>query len=417
MRRWLLLLFLATIAIDWPQLPFNARVTDAVFVVAAVAILAKAKRSRPRFTALDLAVAGYIAGSVISVLLSPDPRSGVIELVRHSYLVAIYIVIVLAVRQGLSTTVATGLASSGALLAAVGVIALIIQAVFGVGTDRIGPVMTLPYLGPTLRLTALTVSPAMFACVLAVSVPFVMLHPEIAVSRARSWLAGFVMAIATAMTFSHSVAGVAVAAVTAAWQRLRGRSLRLAAVAAAAAIVIGFNFAATVSIRAIGDARIRDNTIYHYAVDGGRARIGGVDVEYETMSYFRIKQVAWDAFTSRPLTGIGLDRFHEITELAFQQGRLTERYRLIDPHSTLMGRLAEAGLIGGVTLIVFWIVIAREARRLLVQPHDHAWMATAAAAALLGTLVNTMNADVMNFRFAWVVLGLVRGLREFETNT
>ena len=59
MRRWLLLLFLATIAIDWPQLPFNARATDAVFVVAAVAILAKAKWSWPRFTALDLAVGGY----------------------------------------------------------------------------------------------------------------------------------------------------------------------------------------------------------------------------------------------------------------------------------------------------------------------------------------------------------------------
>ena len=417
MRRWLLLLFLATIAIDWPQLPFNARATDAVFVVAAVAILAKAKWSWPQFTALDLAVAGYIAGSVISVLLSPDPRSGAIELVRQSYLVAIYIVIVLAVRQGLATTVATGLASSGAVLAAVGVIALIIQAVFGVGTDRIGPVMTLPYLGPTLRLSALTVSPAMFACVLAVSVPFVMLHPEIAASRARSWLAGFVMAIATAMTFSHSVAGVAVSAVTAAWQRLRERSLRLAAVAAAAAIVIGFNFAATVSIRSIGDSPIRDNTIYHYAVDGGRARIAGVDVEYETMSYFRIKQVAWDAFTSRPLTGIGLDRFHEITEVAFQQGRLTEPYRIIDPHSTVMGRLAEAGAHRRGHADRF---LDRDRARDppttgAAYDHRHAWMATAAAAALLGTLVNTMNADVMNFRFAWVVLGLVRGLREFET--
>ncbi len=223
MRRWLLLLFLATIAIDWPPLPFNARATDAVFVVAAIAILAKAKWSRPRFTALDLAIAGYLAGSVIAVMFSPDPRAGTIELVRQSYLVAIYVVIVLAVRQGLATTVATGLASSGAVLAVVGVIALVIQAVFGFGTGRIGPVMTLPYLGPTLRLTALTVSPAMFACVLAVSVPFVMLHPAIAVSRARSWVAGFVMAIATAMTFSHSVAGVAVSVVTASWQRLRAR--------------------------------------------------------------------------------------------------------------------------------------------------------------------------------------------------
>ena len=132
------------------------------------------------------------------------------------------------------------------------------------------------------------------------------------------------------------------------------------------------------------------------------------------MSYFRIKQVAWDAFISRPLTGIGLERFHSITEAAFQEGRLTAPYRAIDPHSTVIGRLAEAGLIGGVTLIIFWIVIARETSRLLARHHRHAWIAAAAAAALLGTLVNSMNADVMNFRFAWVVLGLVRGLGESD---
>ena len=188
----------------------------------------------------------------------------------------------------------------------------------------------------------------------------------------------------------------------------------MAAAAGAALIVVALNFAATVSIRSVGDSPLRDNTIYHYAVDGGRAQIAGVNVEYQTMSYWRLKEVAWDAFTSRPLTGIGLDRFHVITEAAFQEGRLTEPYRAIDPHSTLPGRLAEAGLIGAATLIIFWIVIALETRRLLAQDHRHAWMATAAVAALLGTLINTMNADVMNFRFGWVVLGLVRGLRETQ---
>jgi len=417
MRRWLLLLFLATIAIDWPQLPFNARATDAIFVVAAIAILAKAKWKWPQFAALDLAVAGYLAGSVISVLFSPDPRVGAIELVRQCYLVAMYVVIGLAVRQGLSPAVGTGLAVSGAVLAVFGVIALAIQAIFGVGTPRIGPVMTLPYIGDTLRLRALTASEAMFACLLAVSVPFLMLHPATATSRARSWLAGLVMGIAAALTFSHAVAGVAVAAVTASWQRLQTRPLRWGAIAVVAAMALTLNFAATVSIRSIGNSPLRDNTIYHYAVDGGRARIAGVDVEYQTMSYFRLKQVAWDAFTSRPLTGVGLDRFHTLTEAAFQEGRLTAPYRAIDPHSTLMGRLAESGLIGGATLIVFWIVIALETRRLVAQDQPHAWIATAAAAALLGTLINTMNADVMNFRFAWVVLGLMRGLREIEFET
>jgi hypothetical protein len=417
MRRWLLLLFLATIAIDWPQLPFNARATDIVVIAAGIAVLAKSRWSWPRFTALDLAAAGYIGGSVIAVMFSPDPRAGAVEIVRQLYLIAIYVIIVVAVRQGLATTIATGLALSGAILAVAGVIGLAIQAIFGVGTPRIGPVMTLPYIGDTLRLRALTASESMFACLLAVSVPFLLLHPATVASRARSWLAGLVIGAAAALTFSHSVAGVAVAAVTASWRRLSTRALRWAAIAAVAAIALALNFAATVSIRSVGDSPLRDNTIYHYAVDGGRARIAGVDVEYQTMSYFRLKQVAWDAFASRPLTGIGLDRFHAITEAAFQEGRLTAPYRAIDPHSTVMGRFAESGLIGFATLMVFWIVIARETHRSVAQGQPYAWIATASAAALLGTLINSMNADVMNMRFAWVVLGLVRGLPRRSVGT
>ena len=32
MRRWLLLLFLTTMAVNWPPLPFNARITDVIFI-------------------------------------------------------------------------------------------------------------------------------------------------------------------------------------------------------------------------------------------------------------------------------------------------------------------------------------------------------------------------------------------------
>jgi O-antigen ligase len=112
------------------------------------------------------------------------------------------------------------------------------------------------------------------------------------------------------------------------------------------------------------------------------------------------------------MTGIGPDRFSVITDIAFQQGRLTEPYRAVDPHSTLMGRLAETGLVGGITLVVLWIVIAQYCRSLLAR--DRSWIAVSTTAALLGLLVASVNADVMNFRFGWVVLGLLRGHREFH---
>ena len=100
MRRWLLLLFLATIAVDWPHLPFNAQLSDVVFAAAAVAVVVNhQRRARPGLTNLDLAVVAYLTGSLASVVFSPEVRVSSVELARHLYLVAIYAVIAIAVRQ------------------------------------------------------------------------------------------------------------------------------------------------------------------------------------------------------------------------------------------------------------------------------------------------------------------------------
>src|SRR5688572_26630933 len=120
MRRWLLLLFLATIAVDWPHLPLNAQLADVVFTAAALAIVVDHRWTRPRLANLDLAIAAYLLGSTVSVAFSPELRVSGVELARHVYLVAIYIVIAIAVRQGLAGTVASGLALSGAVLATIG---------------------------------------------------------------------------------------------------------------------------------------------------------------------------------------------------------------------------------------------------------------------------------------------------------
>ena len=416
MHRWLLLLFLATVAIDWPQqLPFNMRATDVAFVAAAIAIIAGARPwAVPRLSSLDYAIAAYIGGSIVSTAFSPDAAASSIELVRHLYLVSIYIVIALAVHQGLSHTVATGIALSGGVLAVLSVAATALLIVSGIRIEAIGRIAILPYLGETLRLRALTASEAMLACVLAMSAPFVLLHPFIRSSRVRLGAAAFVLLVAAFLTFSHSVAGIAVAVLIAAWPSLPTVALRRGAAAAVILLVLAANFAATVSIRSVGGGP-RDDSNYHYGVDQGRAEFLGVNVEYQTMSYFRLKQLAWSTFMNRPFSGIGLDRFHSATEAAYHAGRLTAPYRAIDPHSTFFGRFAEAGGIGGMTLVVLWLVVAVNVDRLFTRPRDW-WMATAVGAGIVGTLVNTMNADVMNFRFLWAALGLVRGLSDLAPN-
>ena len=410
MRRWLLLLFLATMAIDWPQLPFNMRATDLVFVAAALALIVTTRPwTLPRLSALDYTVAAYIGGSVLATALSPDVRVSSIELVRHLYVVSIYIVIAVAVQHALAHTVGTGLALSGGLLAGLGVAATVLLLISGIRIDAIGRVAVLPYLGETLRVQALAATESMLACALAMSAPFVLLHPAIRSSWLRLNLAAMVLLVAAFLTFSHSVAGFAVAVLIATWPSLRTAALRSAAAAAVVLIVLAANFAATVSIRSVG-AGPRDSSNYEYGVDSGRAEIAGVNVDYQTMSYLRLKQVAWGTFAARPLTGIGLDRFHSATEAAYQGGRLTEHYRATDPHSSIPGRLAETGIIGAITMLALWCMAGMETMRLLARASPPPWIVTAAAAGLAGTLINSVNADVMNFRFLWAALGLVRGL-------
>ena len=405
---YLLLCFLAIVGVNWPVLPFNANVADLIFVPVAISVLAVAG-FRWTWRRADLAVAVYLLGSLTALALSDEPRAGVMELIRQVYLAAIYVIIAIAAREGVARTIGAGLAIGGGLLSLIGLLFVTLQLSGAAPWPAMGEVMQLPYLGATLRLRALTTSEAMLACLLTAAVPF-----AITVCRShRSRIAcagAALMAAAAAFTFSHAIAGFATAAVIAMWPSLRGRPLpRRAAVAAAVIVTLGLNFAATAAIRSVtyGESSYADTSEYHHAVDRREVRIGGAAITYDVMSYARIKQVAWQTFLDHPVAGVGLDRFHSVTERAFEQGLLPSQYREIDPHSTVVGRMAECGIIGGVTLLLLWMAWAAIARDV-----SGSAAGLAAAAALAGLIVSGLNADIMNFRFLWVIAGLMRGLQE-----
>lgn len=405
----LLLCFLAGIAVNWPELPYNARLADAIFLplFAAVALL---PWTGMRLRGPDIAVAGYVLGAIPALIVSTDQRQSAIELVRELYLAAIYITIVIATRHGFARTIGQGLALGGAVLSVTGLTFIALQFIGAPPWPSMGEVMMLPYLGNTLRLRAFTASEAMLACALTAALPFAV---EAWRSRgATAWrVMTVVMILAAGFTFSHALAGLFVALLVATWPMLMNRAVRGVATAAVVAIVIGLNFAATVSIKSVSTSGsgFADTSEYHYAVDQRQAHLGGATVIYNVMSYARIKQIAWRTFTEHPIAGIGLDRFQSASMRAHQEGLLPQLYSEIDPHSTLLGRLAECGLIGGITLIVLWLSWAGLARQYF---RDRVGLGMAAGAALAGLIVSSLNADIMNFRFLWVIAGLLRGLQD-----
>ena len=410
MRRLLLLLYLAALAVNWPDLPYNARLADVIFVPMAIALLAQSSGRRPRFAFLDAMALAYLASSVPAVVVSPDLHSSGIELIRHVYGVAIYATIAFAVAQGLSRIIAIGLALTGVVPAAIGALYLVAHALAGVPLPvAVGQLMAIPYFGTVLRLSALTATPAMLACTITVALPFVWLRHAWDPGDRRRALLSLVVLMVALLTFSHAIAGVAVAAAIVArrsWHQRRW--LRPVVIASVAAIIVGANVAASVSPRSIG-GRVTEGAVNQYGVDLERTRIGSVEVTYQIISYLRLKQIAWQAFREHPLSGVGLERFHHVTEEAFQQGRLTATYRAADPHSTALGRMAESGIIGTVGLVAFLASLMIAAQRLSAGDHSPA-LALAAFAGLSGLLVNSLNVDIMNFRFFWAAAGLVRGL-------
>jgi len=406
---FLLLLFLAFIGVNRPVLPFNASAADLIFIPLAVSIVALAG-FRWTWRRSDSAVAIYLLAALPAIAVSADQRASAIELIREVYLAAIYIVIAIAAREGFARTIGKGLALGGAMLSIIGLIFVVGQLSGQVWpAPLMGEFMQLPYLGETLRLRAMTASEAMFACLLTAAAPFAI--AMCTSDRVRTWCAASIaMLFAVAWTFSHAIAGFAVAVLMSAWPSLAALPrLRRAAIAGVVLIVLALNFAATFSIESVtlDGSSYADASTYHYAVDRGVAQIGGATIAYNVMSYARIKQVAWRSFLAHPIAGIGLDQFHSATRQAFDAGALTAAYREIDPHSTLVGRLAETGIIGGIALVVLWLAWVGLVREVSASPIGYA-----AGAALAGLIVSSLNADIMNFRFLWVIAGLMRGLQE-----
>lgn len=127
------------------------------------------------------------------------------------------------------------------------------------------------------------------------------------------------------------------------------------------------------------------------------------------MSYWVLKGLAFDVFHAHPWSGIGVGRFHTATSQAFDAGRLNGPYRAIDPHCTLLGAMAEAGLWGGLSVVALFVAAVGLARSAARRSPDR-WLVGAVTAGLVGVAVNSINADVLNFRFVWIALAVLRAL-------
>lgn len=403
---WLAVLYVLLLPLGRSGLPLNAQWGDLLFLPLAVATWRWAPEGS-WWRRGDWPLALYLAVTLATSMVSPDPRAGLGELAKQIYLASVFLVFRALTRDhGLTRRLQRAFALAVATVAAVS-----IPAVFLLESGR-APLSpfgwtggALPFLGPVLRLRGGFEAPEFLGNTLLVAFALALgLRVADRESRRPFWSAFLViLAAAEFLTFSHSVAGFAVAAVVFVAGSTPWRALRRVAWGGAIIVVLIVNVASVVNPPRKSGMRPAANRV---SLD-----LAGMKIDAQLDYYVMLKGVAWSAFQNHPLTGIGPGRFVVESRRAHRDGRIPKPIAGLMAHCAPLGRLAESGLLGGLSFVLLWAAWVRAGSRALESSPLH----RAAFAALLGLLINSLNADVMHFRFLWIAVAWA-GIGSAETS-
>jgi hypothetical protein len=395
-------------------LPANMQVGDLLFPFAALAVYAAGWR--PRWHPIDFFLVAYVIGSIISVPGSLSPTDSSLAIVKELYLVGIYMLIAAAAPHIGLLRLCRWLTMSLAVFCAASLAAAVVFYATRYAFVPLGEPMILPYAGDVFRVRGTLHAPELFGNFLTLIAPFALIRSRGLWPSDRVRLTALgLFVIAEILTFSRSLGGFAAALGLMSWTVLGRRPERRFAVATAVILLIAaVNVTAWIAIRDVEVQWGRNSRIAAPPYGQARQETGAdmldLRVSYNPISYYVIKKVEWHAFLRRPWTGIGLGAFPFEAERAYNEGRLFSPYQRVAAHSTPFGRLAETGLAGFIPLALLVSAWAIAARRAVSEPAPVGDVALAVAAGCLGLLVNSINVDIMNFRFLWVGAGLLRAM-------
>ena len=424
----LLLVYVCLLPIHWSPLPFNLQWADVVFPLLLLVTVA----SRPvfRLTSLDLLVVAYVVAALPSFLVTPDVRASSVQFAKDVYMAGLYVVVaIVASRIDVVARVAGAVAWISAIIAVVCLAALALFYGAGVVVPRLGYSLPVPYVGEFYRLYGTFPSPEYLVNFLVFAAPFALTLWWMAPSRRGrgAWLLVLAAMVSTALgAIAHGIVGLC-AALTynlgAAWRgpiaAHDSAALRRAGIVllttATVVLTIAVNVLLVFAIRDVRIVQSRDASVgapaYTHALhDPAGASKMSVEVTYDVMAYWLLKQVAWRAFLEHPASGAGLASLHQATRRAEAEGRIPQGHGDDDPHSTWFGRLGETGLIGTVTLVALCAGVWMHARRTIQAGGAAGALAVPFVAGLIGIAVNSLNVDAMHFRFVWIALGALRAL-------
>ena len=355
---------------------------DAFFLPAAIALLLSGSLRSLR-TSLALGGA-LVVGFLPSLVDAVSPRSAAAQLLVLLYVVpGLYTVGALLARRGARDAALKALLAGALAACLLGLIGALLAVT---GNESLGLARVYPLM-PVARPVGPTESPNMLALIAACS-GFAALDLWRRDALARGTFIGVLLVLGVTLLAAQSRMAVAAAAGAGVLWALRsarpsGRVLGLGLTASAVAVIV-----ASVAWRVVP---LQSEWPF---IDAGPSM------------YWVCHDVAWRTFLSDPLTGVGLECFQDTWpqfydparhDAAFAGGAESYLGLPRDPHGTLQGYLAEAGLPAlAVLLGLGWCVWRGRLRDCPEVP-----------AVLVFLLVASITTDVLTKRSLWVLLGLL----------
>ncbi|PIQ82822.1 MAG: hypothetical protein COV76_01535 [Candidatus Omnitrophica bacterium CG11_big_fil_rev_8_21_14_0_20_64_10] len=418
MLRSLLLGLLLLLPVSLHRFPGNILPADG-FAIGLIAAAALGKLPRRRWSRLDALVGLYLLGGLISFWNSDNRAASALELAKQLYLAALYGAFSVIGRDPrFRERILPWMTGVGLAVSVIALGATAVYAVSGRYLYAIGNPWPVPYLGEVFRAKGTFYTHEYFGNYLTFVLP-VWLGLSRFGPRAHFWRWTLPIGAAALIgTFSHAWAGWFTAGLLFLWPFLqeRNRWFKPAGVAVTIGVILAIQAVSWVLIREVRIERSFRPDLpaptdqYSFQDPRRGAEQLSVGIAYNWISYGLLKRFSLETFAQHPWIGRGLNRFHEVTQSAFDAGRIHHPYERIDPHSMLLGRLAETGGIGTGFLILLWIGLlgAAAGRPTRAGPEEtFLWMRRALWAANIGLLVNSLHVDIMNFRFLWIGFGLL----------
>jgi len=436
----ILLILFTPIMINTPCNPLfpepigaKVQIVDFIFLFLLAAWLYKLCHNQIRFnrTSLVVPLVFYLVASLLSLLNSSNIKNSLVEFVGILYLITLFYLVVNVIRdRNTFEMVINSWLITSALVAFLGVLGVFLAYVFGINTFLVKEYASFPYLGNIYRAySTFGVNAKFVSSYLTISFPIslaLLLNSKAGKKRLFYYITLILFICVLFFTFSRGWLGLAVAAylVLARFKKPEWYYSYLRVLIAIFIVLFGL-FICLVSRWQFVDFQIKKITVenstnikptiafadHSDALEKVSAEIGYIDT-----AYYRLKKVAIEMILDSPLIGVGLGRFNDEIRRYKEKEKLPDIFPAMDPHCMILGKAAQTGLIGLIALIILWGKSIRKALNMSFTSSDNylqiiSW---ALFSSMVGLIIQSIDMDIMNFRFLWFSFALVFIIERLE---